>query len=57
MTPFERIAPAFVDMAHSIVWATVATVDADGRPRARILRPIWKSDGSTVGWIATVPTP
>jgi hypothetical protein len=57
MTPLERIAPAFVDMAHSIVWASVATVDSDGRPRTRILHPLWLWDGSSLtGWIATVPT-
>jgi general stress protein 26 len=33
-----------------IVWCTVATVDRAGRPRTRILHPIW--EGST-GWIAT----
>lgn len=45
-------------MAHRIVWATVATVDVDGRPRSRVLHPIWEWDGdSLVGWIATGPTP
>jgi hypothetical protein len=58
VTPLQQIAPAFVDMAHSIVWASVATVDRDGRPRSRILHPIWEWDGTDlVGWIATVPTP
>ncbi|MDY6998306.1 MAG: pyridoxamine 5'-phosphate oxidase family protein [Actinomycetota bacterium] len=58
MTPLDRIAPAFVEMAHSIVWASVATVDADGRPRTRILHPIWEWDGTDLfGWVATVPTP
>ena len=58
MTPLDQIAPAFVEMAHSIVWASVATVDADGRPRSRILHPIWEWDGTDLfGWIATVPTP
>jgi hypothetical protein len=53
----EQIAPVFRDMAHQIVWASVATVDADGRPRSRILHPIWEWDGTDlVGWIATVPT-
>jgi hypothetical protein len=52
------IAPAFVEMAHRIVWATVATVDTKDRPRSRILHPIWEWDGdSLVGWIATGPTP
>lgn len=58
VTALETIAPAFVDMAHSIVWASVATVDADGRPRTRILHPIWEWDGTDLfGWIATVPSP
>ena len=45
-------------MAHQIVWASVATVDRDGRPRSRILHPYWEWDGTDlIGWIATVPTP
>ena len=58
MTPLDQIAPAFIEMAHSIVWASVATVDADSRPRSRILHPIWEWDGTDLfGWIATVPSP
>ena len=58
MTPLDQIAPAFVGMAHAIVWASVATVDADGKPRSRILHPIWEWDGTDLfGWVATVPTP
>ena len=45
-------------MAHTIVWSTVATVDAQGRPRSRVLHPFWQWDGTQlVGWIATSPTP
>jgi hypothetical protein len=33
VTSLEQIAPAFVGMAHSIVWASVVTVDADCKPR------------------------
>ena len=58
MSELSRVAPAFVEMAHRIVWATVATVDRAGRPRSRILHPIWEWDGDElVGWIATGPTP
>ena len=58
MTSLEQIAPAFIEMAHSIVWASVATVDENGRPRTRILHPIWEWDGTDLfGWIATVPSP
>ncbi|WP_197373382.1 pyridoxamine 5'-phosphate oxidase family protein [Mycolicibacterium baixiangningiae] len=58
MSTLDTVAPAFVGMAHSIVWASAATVDADGRPRSRILHPIWEWDGTDLfGWIATVPSP
>ena len=56
MTELELIAPAFRDMAHRIVWCTVATVDATGQPRSRVLHPIWEWDnGQLTGWIATSP--
>lgn len=58
MQELAQVAPAFVTMAHRIVWATAATVDAQGRPRSRILHPIWQWDGEQLtGWIATSPTP
>jgi hypothetical protein len=58
MTDLKKAAPAFVDMAHQIVWCTVATVDAQGRPRSRVLHPIWEWDGQTLtGWVGTGPTP
>ena len=52
------VAPAFVEMAHRIVWCSVSTIDERDRPRSRILHPIWDWDGSELtGWIATSPTP
>lgn len=57
MHDLAHVAPAFVAMAHRIVWASAATVDQQGRPRSRILHPIWQWDGQElVGWIATGPT-
>ena len=47
---FEEIAQEFDARVRRIVWCSVATVDAKGRPRQRILHPIW--EGAT-GWIAT----
>jgi len=49
---FSEIADEFHARVARIVWCTVSTVDAKGRPRSRILHPIW--EGST-GWIATSP--
>ena len=58
MTSLESVAPAFVDMAHRIVWCTVATLDGTGRPRTRVLHPLWEWDGERLtGWVATGPTP
>ncbi len=57
MTELRTIAPAFRDMAHRIVWCTVATVDESGLPRTRVLHPIWEWNGEQLtGWIATSPT-
>lgn len=47
---FADIQDEFTKRVSRIVWCTVATVDRRGRPRTRILHPIW--EGST-GWIAT----
>jgi general stress protein 26 len=47
---FAEIEQEFMRRITRIVWCTVSTVDRKGRPRSRILHPIW--EGST-GWIAT----
>jgi hypothetical protein len=58
MNDLAQIASAFVEMAHQIVWCSVATVDRAGRPRSRVLHPYWIWDGETlVGWVGTAPTP
>jgi len=58
MNTLSETASAFVNMAHEIVWCTAATVDNQGRPRSRVLHPVWEWDGTNLqGWIATGPTP
>ncbi|MBB6174588.1 general stress protein 26 [Nocardiopsis mwathae] len=53
--PFEA---EFLDFTSRIVWCTVTTVDAKGRPRSRILHPIWEvAGGGPVGWVFTGRTP
>jgi general stress protein 26 len=47
---FAEIQDEFMARVRRIVWCTVATVNRQGRPRSRILHPLW--EGST-GWIAT----
>ena len=47
----------FLDIAGSIAWCSVATVDRRGRPRSRILHPVWERDGDGLtGWIGTTAT-
>lgn len=56
MQSLTDVAPPFVEMAHRIVWATVATIGPTGAPRTRVLHPLWEWDGRTLtGWIATSP--
>ena len=58
MSSLDVAARAFIEMAHRIVYATLATVDRRGRPRSRIIHPYWTWDGrSMTGWVATSPTP
>ena len=47
---FADIEEEFQKRVAGIVWCTATTIDRKGRPRSRILHPIW--EGST-GWIAT----
>ena len=47
---FADIEAEFMERISRIIWCTVTTVDRQGRPRGRVLHPIW--EGST-GWIAT----
>lgn len=49
---FSEIEKEFLQRVREIVWCNVASVDSQGRPRSRILHPIW--EGST-GWIGTHP--
>ena len=55
-TDLASVAPAFVAMAHRIVWCITATASSDGRPKTRVLHPFWEFDGTSLtGWILTSP--
>ena len=47
---FSDIADEFHARVARIVWCSMATVDRRGRPRTRLIHPIW--EGRT-GWLAT----
>ena len=50
VSAFADIEKDFLARVRQIVWCNVATVDRRGRPRSRILHPLW--EGRT-GWILT----
>lgn len=58
MQSFDDIRDDFLRIAGDVVWCTVATVDTRGRPRTRVLHPIWEVvDGAPLGWVATSRSP
>ncbi|WP_226367819.1 pyridoxamine 5'-phosphate oxidase [Pseudonocardia sp. ICBG162] len=55
-TPTPQPDPTgFVTIAHRVVWCAMATVDVRGRPRSRIVHPVWTigTDGVPVGRIVS----
>ncbi len=55
---FAPFQDEFLAFTAEIVWCTMATVDAQGRPRQRIMHPIWQVlDDRPVGWVLTGRTP
>jgi hypothetical protein len=49
---FAEIETEFMARVNAMVWCNVATIDSQGRPRSRILHPLW--EGATA-WITTDP--
>src|SRR5688500_15291781 len=48
---FAEIESEFIDRAHRMVWCDMATVDLTGRPRTRIIHPVWDSG---TAWITSL---
>jgi len=49
---FAELQSEFEARINKMIWCNVATVNAQGRPRSRILHPIWED---SIGWITTRP--
>lgn len=47
---FADIEAEFIERVEKMVWCSAATIDTQGRPRSRVLHPIWQGQ---VGWIGT----
>ena len=55
---FVELQEKFFEYIKDIVYCTMITVDKKGRPRARVLLPIWQVvDDRPIGWLAAYRTP
>jgi hypothetical protein len=50
---FAEIEPEFIERAHRMVWCDLATVGPDGRPRTRVVHPVWREG---VGYVTSLRT-
>ncbi|WP_410656975.1 hypothetical protein [Amycolatopsis sp. lyj-112] len=54
---FGELGAEFNTYVGAINYATMVTIDAENRPRTRVLIPVWeKVDDRPVGWLATYRT-
>ena len=45
-------------VAHQVVWCALTTVDRDGRPRSRVVHPVWElAPDGPCGWVTTRRSP
>ena len=52
ISTFAQIEQEFMERVSAIVWCNAATVDAEQRPRSRVIHPIWEG---VTGWFTTEP--
>lgn len=58
MAPFAELEADFLRITGETVFCTATTVDGRGRPRGRMLHPVFTvEDGLPIGWAITAPTP
>ncbi len=50
ISTLSEIEQEFTERTRKVIWCNVATVDSQGRPRSRIMHPLW--EGFT-GWAMT----
>jgi general stress protein 26 len=51
---FSVVAEEIDRRITSTIWCTLATTDTAGRPRTRVVHPVWEiDDGGAVGWLGT----
>lgn len=50
ITLFAEIEAAFLARVREVIWCSAASVDTRGRPRSRVLHPVWED---AAGWVTT----
>ena len=50
---FAEIADDFNAVVSKVIWPSMTTIDRQGRPRTRIVHPIWEA---STGWVMTSRT-
>ena len=54
--PLDEVAALARPVVAGVIWATLATVGPDGRPRTRNVHPVLRWDDPPTGWITSRPT-
>ena len=49
-THFADIEEEFTHRVSTMIWCNVATIDAQQRPRSRIMHPVWEG---AIGWVTS----
>jgi hypothetical protein len=63
MVEQSRVLEDALTVARRVVWCALTTVGPDGRPRNRVVHPVWESvggpdgDGGVRGWVTTRRSP
>lgn len=53
-----RVLDDALSVTRAVVWCVLTTVDARGRPRNRVVHPVWETvDGGLRGWVTTRRSP
>ena len=57
VSSFVEIEANFIERAHRMVWCDMATVGPNGRPRTRIVHPVWEGDTACMTSLRVGPKP
>lgn len=52
LATFAELQPEFLARINQAVYCNMATVDLQGRPRSRVMHPVWED---AIGWVISWP--